>query len=55
MSLGIFEDLENYSVDPQDGVVLGKISHTKKGKHEVALTIEAFQVKKKGEQSRDEL
>ncbi|KAF2791198.1 hypothetical protein K505DRAFT_207308, partial [Melanomma pulvis-pyrius CBS 109.77] len=39
---GLFEDLENYSNEPKDGVVVGRMSHKSKGKNEVEVTIEAF-------------
>ena len=52
---GVYEDLENYSVEPKEGVVLGKLEHKKSGKHDVQITVWAFQIKKKGEQERDEL
>ncbi|KAF2248400.1 hypothetical protein BU26DRAFT_387594, partial [Trematosphaeria pertusa] len=52
---GVFEDLENYSPTTKDGVVLGKVSHEAKGKHEVEFTVEAFQIKQTaGDQKRDE-
>ena len=51
--LGLFEDLENYSNEPKDGVVIGRLSH-KQVKNEVEVAIEAFQVKKTA-QRRDEL
>jgi hypothetical protein len=52
--LGLFEDLENYSNEPKNGAVVGRVSHTKKGDNEVQITIEAFQVVN-AEQKRDEL
>ncbi len=51
---GIFDDLENYATEPRDGVVLGRVEHKKSGKHDVEVTIEAFQVKRT-ETGRDEL
>ncbi|KAH9866519.1 hypothetical protein J1614_008209 [Plenodomus biglobosus] len=55
---GVFDDLENYSNEPRDGAVIGKIQHTNTGEKEVKFTIEAMLVKKKGaegEEGRDEL
>ncbi|KAF1961984.1 hypothetical protein CC80DRAFT_488357 [Byssothecium circinans] len=52
---GVFEDLENYSATPKDGVVLGRVSHEKKGKNEVEFSIEAFQVEEKKAGAKDEL
>lgn len=54
MVLGVFEDLDSYSATPKDGAVLGKVSHKKTKKHQVQITVEAFQVKK-GANGRDEL
>jgi hypothetical protein len=51
---GVFEDLENYSAMPKDGVVLGRVTHEMKGKNEVEFKVEAFQIKKKGD-AKDEL
>ncbi|KAF2028207.1 hypothetical protein EK21DRAFT_102039 [Setomelanomma holmii] len=53
---GVFDDLENYSNEPADGKVLGKVAHSVEGKNEVRFTVEALQVKKKGKApTRDEL
>ena len=54
---GVFDDLENYSNEPKDGAVIGKVSHTNIGDKEVKFTVEALQVKAKGgsEDGRDEL
>lgn len=50
------EDLELYSTEAKDGAILGKVSHKKKGKNEIEITVEAFQVKKKAvESQKDEL
>lgn len=51
---GVFDDLENYSNDPKDGFVIGKVAHSNQGKNKVEFTVEALQVKAQ-EQSRDEL
>jgi len=51
----LFEDLENYSNEPKDGAVVGRLSHKIGEKNAVEITIEAFQLKKKVEQKRDEL
>lgn len=42
---GLYEDLENYSAEPKEGVVLGKVAHQSLGKNEVEITLDAFQVK----------
>lgn len=52
--LGVFEDLDNYSTELKDGAVVGNLEHKKTGKNKVELSIEAFLVKKKGD-DRDEL
>ncbi|KAF2465703.1 uncharacterized protein BDR25DRAFT_238955 [Lindgomyces ingoldianus] len=52
---GVFDDLENYSNEPKDGVVIARLEHKKTGEKEVEVTIEAMQVKKAAEQKRDEL
>jgi hypothetical protein len=54
---GVFDDLENYSNEPKDGAVIGKVSHTNVGEKEVRFTVEALQVKASGgsEDGRDEL
>ncbi|KAF2845559.1 hypothetical protein T440DRAFT_264093 [Plenodomus tracheiphilus IPT5] len=56
---GVFDDLENYSNEPRDGAVIGKVQHTNTGEKEVKFTVEAMLVKKKsdaeGEEGRDEL
>lgn len=44
---GVFEDLENYSTEAKDGVVLSKVTHKSTGKNEVEITIDAFQIKRK--------
>ncbi|KAH7076263.1 hypothetical protein FB567DRAFT_608959 [Paraphoma chrysanthemicola] len=44
----VFDDLENYSNEPKDGKVLGKVTHSAGGKNEVKFTVEALVVKKKG-------
>ena len=50
---GVFDGLENYSNEPKDGAVIGKISHTNTGDKEVKFTVEALKVKAKD--GRDEL
>ena len=52
--LGVFDDLENYSNEPKDGAVIGKVMHTNTGEKEVKFTVEALQVKAKAE-AKDEL
>lgn len=56
---GVFEDLENYSAEPKDGVVLSTVTHKSIGKNEVEITVDAFQIrqKKEGEEvkGKDEL
>lgn len=42
---GVFDDLENYSNEPKDGVVIGKVQHTNTGDKEVRFTVEAMQIK----------
>ncbi|KAL5424713.1 hypothetical protein PMIN05_012145 [Paraphaeosphaeria minitans] len=42
---GLYEDLENYSTEPKEGVVLGKVAHKTLGKNEVEIALDAFQVK----------
>ncbi|KAK7181635.1 hypothetical protein DPSP01_014221 [Paraphaeosphaeria sporulosa] len=42
---GLYEDLENYSAEPKEGVVLGKVAHKTLGKNEVEITLNAFQIK----------
>jgi hypothetical protein len=44
----VFDDLEAYSSEPGDGKVVGKVTHSDKGKKEVEFTIEALLLKKKG-------
>ncbi|KAF1970738.1 hypothetical protein BU23DRAFT_537450 [Bimuria novae-zelandiae CBS 107.79] len=51
---GLYEDLENYSATPKEGVVLGKVERKSLGKNAVEVTVEAFQVKGKAE-GKDEL
>lgn len=53
----MFEDLENYSNEPRDGAVIGKVAHTNTGEKEVRFTVEALQVKAKDAEAegRDEL
>ncbi|KAI8941907.1 hypothetical protein NX059_000021 [Plenodomus lindquistii] len=59
MVIGVFDDLENYSNEPRDGAVIGKVKHRKTGEKEVEFTVEAMVVKRKGgvegEEGRDEL
>ncbi|KAF1829541.1 hypothetical protein BDW02DRAFT_535995 [Decorospora gaudefroyi] len=50
---GVFDDLENYSNEPKDGAVIGKVTHTNTGEKEVKFTVEAMQVKAKA--GKDEL
>ncbi|KAF2448135.1 hypothetical protein P171DRAFT_508261 [Karstenula rhodostoma CBS 690.94] len=50
---GLYEDLENYSAEPKEGVVLGRVAHKSVGANEVEVTLEAFQVKGAG--GKDEL
>ena len=45
--LGVFDDLDNYSNEPKDGAVIGKVAHTNTGDKEVKFTVEALQVKAK--------
>lgn len=53
---GVFENLENYSVTPKDGAVLGRVSHEAKEKGEVEFKVEAFLVKGTDDvESKDEL
>ena len=52
--IGIFDDLDSYSAEAKDDAVLGTVEYETKGDHEVEITIEAFQIKKK-ETGRDEL
>ncbi|KAL1605083.1 hypothetical protein SLS60_004626 [Paraconiothyrium brasiliense] len=42
---GLYEDLENYSAEPKEGVMLGKVAHKSLGKNGVEITLDAFQVK----------
>ena len=53
----MFEDLENYSNEPQDGGVIAKVDYKKSEVMEIDFTVEAMQVVKKSgrEQARDEL
>ncbi|OAK97328.1 hypothetical protein IQ06DRAFT_43313 [Phaeosphaeriaceae sp. SRC1lsM3a] len=44
----VFDDLELYSSEPADGKVVGKLTHSDKGKKEVQFTVEALLLKKKG-------
>jgi hypothetical protein len=44
----VFDDLENYSNEPRDGAIVGKVTHSEAGKGEVQFTVEALVVKKKG-------
>tara|TARA_R110002003_G_scaffold149_7_gene13544 strand:- start:6388 stop:6930 length:543 start_codon:yes stop_codon:yes gene_type:complete len=44
----VFDDLENYSNEPEDGRVLGKVTHSMEGKNEVKFTVEALLVRRKG-------
>ncbi|KAJ4363447.1 hypothetical protein N0V83_009740 [Neocucurbitaria cava] len=44
---GVFDDLENYSNEPKDGAVIGKVMHTNTGEKQVKFTVEALQVKAK--------
>jgi hypothetical protein len=43
----VFDDLDNYSNEPKDGAVVGKVTHSPSGKNEVQFTVEALQVKAK--------
>ncbi|KAF2875223.1 hypothetical protein BDV95DRAFT_452986, partial [Massariosphaeria phaeospora] len=45
-TVGLFEDLDNYSNELEDGKVVGQLTHEMKGENEVEVTIEVFQVKK---------
>lgn len=51
---GIFDDLENYSNEPKEGAVIGKVSHTNTGDKQVKFTVEALQVKARSS-AKDEL
>ncbi|KAH8702895.1 hypothetical protein GQ44DRAFT_631008 [Phaeosphaeriaceae sp. PMI808] len=56
----VFDDLENYSNEPKDGAVIGKVTHSPAGKNEVQFTVEALQINAKGKaptrnKGRDEL
>lgn len=55
----VFDDVDNYSNEPKDGAVIGKVTHSKSGKREVQFTVEALQVQKKAKaptrQGSDEL
>jgi hypothetical protein len=44
----VFDDLEIYSNEPADGKVVGKVTHSEKGKGEVDFTVEALLLQKKG-------
>jgi hypothetical protein len=44
----VFDDLEAYSNEPEDGKVVGKVTHSEKGKGEVEFTVSAMILKKKG-------
>lgn len=50
----MFDDLENYSNEPKDGAVIGKVTHVNTGKNEVKFTVEALQVKARAS-GKDEL
>ena len=45
---GVFEGLEQYSNEPEDGKVVGKVKHESAGEKEVRFTVEAMVVKSKG-------
>lgn len=42
---GLYEDLDNYSAEPKEGVVLGRVAYKSVGKNEVSVTLDAFQIK----------
>ncbi|KAE8829357.1 hypothetical protein HRS9122_09172 [Pyrenophora teres f. teres] len=44
---GVFEGLESYSNEPEDGKVIGKVKHEGTGEKEVKFTIEAMVVRSK--------
>jgi hypothetical protein len=50
---GVFDGLDRYRNEPEDGKVIGKIQHEKVGDKEVRFTVEALLVKAK--EARDEL
>ncbi|KAF1995468.1 hypothetical protein P154DRAFT_500119 [Amniculicola lignicola CBS 123094] len=51
---GLFDDLENYSAELEDGKVVATLEYKRIGKHDLEFTIEAFQVKKKAEEKKVE-
>ncbi|RMZ68027.1 Phenylacetaldoxime dehydratase [Pyrenophora seminiperda CCB06] len=53
---GVFEGLERYSNEPEDGKVIGKVTHEGVGEKEVRFTVEAMVVRRKeGEGEKVEL
>jgi len=58
VTLGVFEDLENYVREPRDGGVFINATHERIGKNDVEVEIEARQLKLQKEghvQLKDEL
>jgi hypothetical protein len=54
--IGVFDDLENYSNEPKDGVVIARMEYKSTGDKAVEVKIEAMQVKKETTgRERDEL
>lgn len=52
---GAFEGLENYSNEPEDGKVVGKVAYSEKGKGEVNFSVEALVVALEGNKEHQEL
>ncbi|EDU42620.1 hypothetical protein L13192_06625 [Pyrenophora tritici-repentis] len=53
---GVFEGLESYSNEPEDGKVIGKVKHEGTGEKEVRFTVEALVVRRKdgGDKEKEE-
>ena len=52
---GVFEGLDTYRNEPEDGKVIGKVAHEGTGEKEVKFTVEAMVVRRKDESQDDKV